>query len=227
MRVFAAEGWLSPRGSRQNSAQWRLPMNKKVIPLIIFASFSLLVGAPATFARAAAASSNADNSTTKAKHATRRVTDAEFAKLAAEGGLAEVKLGQLAENKGTSQAVKEFGKRMVIDHSTADDALKTATSSDKIALPDQISAKDEVVYDRLSKLSGTAFDRAYARDMVRDHVTDVAVFRREAASGREASIKSFATQTLPTLEDHLKQARQMLSSVSSEKNSLTTMKSHS
>jgi putative membrane protein len=81
-------------------------------------------------------------------------------------------------------------------------------------LPSDVDQKDQAVYDRLSKLSGAAFDRAYARDMVRDHVKDVAAFRLEAKNGTNASIRNFASQTLPALEDHLKDARKMLQSVS-------------
>lgn len=155
------------------------------------------------------------------------ISDTEFAKMAARGGLAEVKLGQLAEEKGTAQTVKDFGKRMVADHSKADDDLKTAASSDKIALPTEMSAKDQAAYDRLSKLSGEAFDRAYARDMVRDHSADVAEFRLESKGGKDAAIKDFAAQKLPTLEDHLKQAREMLRSTSATNSNTTKRSSHS
>jgi putative membrane protein len=105
--------------------------------------------------------------------------DAHFAKEAAQGGMAEVKLGQLAEEKGSSDSVKSFGKRMVDDHSKAGDKLKEVASRENITLPTDISAKDQATYDRLSKLNGAAFDRAYARDMVKDHETDVMAFKKE------------------------------------------------
>lgn len=198
-------------------------MNKTTSRLIVSAASALLIAAPATFARSGKtsggeSSTNATSTNTTSSHA---MADAQFAKNAADGGLTEVKLGQLAEDRGASQAVKDFGKRMVTDHSKADDALKNAASSDKITLPTEIEAKDESVYNRFSKLSGAAFDRAYARDMVRDHQADIAAFREEAKDGKDASIKSFASQTLPTLEDHLKQAREMLSGVSSANHSQT------
>jgi putative membrane protein len=144
---------------------------------------------------------------------TKPVTDAQFAKEAAEGGFAEVKMGQLAEQKGVSQEVKDFGKRMETDHSKADDLLKATASKDNLTLPSMMDAKDQATYDRLSKLSGEAFDRAYARDMVRDHRADIAAFRYEANDGKDASIKSFASDTLPTLETHLKLARTMYQEV--------------
>ena len=139
--------------------------------------------------------------------------DAHFAKEAAQGGMAEVKLGQLAEEKGSSDSVKSFGKRMVDDHSKAGDKLKEVASRESITLPTDISAKDQATYDRLSKLNGAWFDRAYARDMVKDHETDVAAFQKEANAGKDDSLKSFASETLPTLQDHLKQAKEMMKSV--------------
>jgi putative membrane protein len=135
--------------------------------------------------------------------------DNEFAKEAAQGGMAEVKLGQLAEEKGSSQAVKDFGKRMVEDHSAANEKLRTVASREKVSLPSEISKKDQKIYDQLSQLSGDAFDRAYAKDMVKDHQHDISAFKDEASNGENPAIKGFASETLPTLEDHLKMAREM------------------
>ena len=139
--------------------------------------------------------------------------DSRFAKEAAQGGMAEVKLGQLAQDKGSNDAVKSFGKRMVDDHSKAGDKLKEAASKENVTLPTDISAKDRAIYDRLSKLNGAAFDRAYAKDMVKDHQTDVAAFQKESNSGKSQSLKSFASDTLPTLQDHLKEAKEMMKTV--------------
>jgi putative membrane protein len=160
----------------------------------------------------------ASKSTTAAsatsKSSTRSATpDVHFAKEAARGGMAEVKLGQLAQEKGSSDMVKTFGKRMVDDHSKAGDKLKEVASHESITLPSDLSAKDQATYDRLSKLNGAAFDRAYARDMVKDHETDVAAFQKEANAGKNDSLKSFASETLPTLQDHLKQAKEMMKTV--------------
>jgi putative membrane protein len=136
-------------------------------------------------------------------------SDEDFAKDVAQGGLAEVKFGQLAADKGSSDAVKNFGKRMVEDHSKANDQLKEIASRENWKLPTELNKKNQRTYDRLSQLSGDAFDRAYARDMVRDHQSDIATFKLEANDGQNGAIKNFASQTLPTLEDHLKMAREM------------------
>jgi putative membrane protein len=155
--------------------------------------------------------SRAKNVATTAK--SRPPGDAHFATEAAQGGMAEVKLGQLAQEKGSNDSVKSFGQRMVDDHSKANDKLKEVASRESITLPNDLSAKDQATYDRLSKLNGAAFDRAYARDMVKDHETDVAAFQKEANGGKTDSLKSFASETLPTLQDHLKQAKEMMKNV--------------
>lgn len=164
-------------------------------------------------------------STAKTKTAATTMSDSDFAKAAAEGGFAEIRFGELAEDKAANQAVKDLAQRMVNDHTKADDSLKSAAAKDSISIPAKLNAKDQAAYSRLSQLSGAAFDRAYARDMVRDHETDIALFRHEADNGKDASIKGFAEQTLPTLEDHLKLARQALESVSPKASAKTAKKS--
>ncbi|HEX4002152.1 MAG TPA: DUF4142 domain-containing protein [Candidatus Acidoferrales bacterium] len=144
---------------------------------------------------------------------TNMVSDTDFARNAAAGGLAEVKMGELAQEKGSTDAVKDFGKKMVEDHTQANDKLKQVASQQNIKLPAKLDKHDQRVYDKLSQLSGQQFDRAYARDMVRDHKSDVAAFQQEANSGQNNQIKDFASQTLPTLQEHLKMAQQMQNQV--------------
>lgn len=142
-----------------------------------------------------------------------RTADDTFAMHAASGGMAEVKLGQLAQKNGSSEAVKNFGKRMVDDHSQANDKLKEVASKNNITLPTSLNSSDQATYNRLSKLSGSAFDKAYMKDMVMDHEKDVSEFKREANAGKNPQVKDFASQTLPTLEDHLKEAKSVNSEV--------------
>lgn len=177
-------------------------------------SCAFLCAGLTAFAARAASPSDSAKSTAKTTASATKLSDTDFAKAAAEGGVAEVKFGELAEDKASSKTVKDLAQRMVDDHTKADDSLKTAASKDNISIPAQMNAKDRATYAHLSELSGASFDRAYARDMVSDHETDIALFRHEANDGKDASIKSFAAQTLPTLEDHLKLARRALDSVS-------------
>lgn len=150
------------------------------------------------------------------------MTDTQFAREAAAGGMAEVELGQLAQQKGSSETVKNFGKKMVEDHSEANDKLKGIASEQKIRFAAGLSRQDQATYDRLSSLSGDAFDKAYARDMVSDHVKDVAAFKKEAATGKNDAIRKFALETVPTLETHLKMAREMSRSVGASMGSTPT-----
>lgn len=190
---------------------------------IAFAFAFAWAGLAAVSASASPANDNA-KPTAKTKTTATTMSDSEFAKTAAEGGFAEVRFGQLAEDKATNQSVKDLAQRMVDDHTKADDNLKTAASKENVAIPTQMDAKDQATYAKLSMLSGAAFDRDYARDMVRDHETDIAMFKREANGGKDASVKSFAAETLPTLEDHLKLARQALESVSPKASTKGTKK---
>ncbi|PYV50927.1 MAG: DUF305 domain-containing protein [Acidobacteria bacterium] len=133
--------------------------------------------------------------------------DRQFIKKAAQGGLAEVELGKLATEKAASPEVKQFGQRMVDDHGKANDQLKQVASQKGITVPEKLNAKDAATKARLEKLSGKAFDRAYMQDMVADHTKDVSEFRTESKSAKDPDVKSFASQTLPTLKDHLKEAK--------------------
>jgi putative membrane protein len=137
-----------------------------------------------------------------------RAADEAWVMKVAKGGMAEVELGKLASEKASNDAVKQFGQRMVTDHSKANDELKALADSKKITLPAEIAPEDKALRDRLMKLSGPAFDRAYMRAMVSDHVKDVGEFRRESKAGKDADVKAWAGKTLPTLEEHLKMARQ-------------------
>lgn len=139
-------------------------------------------------------------------------TDIKFAKKAAAGGMAEVEMGRLAQDKAESQDVKDFGKRMVDDHTQANDKLKNVASQENITLPSKMDAEDQQTYDRLSKLSGKPFEIAYMRDMVKDHTKDISEFQQEAKNGTDDKIKGFASDTLPTLQDHLKRAQQIRAS---------------
>ena len=133
--------------------------------------------------------------------------DEAFVMKVAKGGMAEVELGKLAAEKGSNDAVKKFGQRMADDHGKANDELATLAKSKNIAMPTEIGPSEKALRDRLTKLSGPAFDQAYMKAMVSDHVKDIAEFRTESRSGKDPDVKAWAARTLPTLEEHLKLAR--------------------
>ena len=142
--------------------------------------------------------------------------DNHFVMEAAQGSMAEVELGQLAADKASNAKVKEFGQRMVTDHGKAGEELKTLAASKNITLPTAIDAKQKATKDRLSKLSGAAFDRAYMADMVKDHQMDAAAFHKEATSGHDPEIKAWASKTGNMVDEHLKMARDIQKQVAAK-----------
>ncbi len=133
--------------------------------------------------------------------------DHQFVMNAAKGSMAEVELGKMAAEKGTSDEVKKFGRRMADDHGKASEELRTLAQNKHITLPTDLDPKDKALRDRLSKLSGPAFDRAYMQAMVSDHVKDVSEFSRTSRTAKDQDVKSWAAKTLPTLQEHLRMAR--------------------
>jgi putative membrane protein len=128
-------------------------------------------------------------------------------------GLAEIQLGKFAAQKAASNEVKQFGQRLVTDHSKANDELKSIASAKNIMLPAAVDAKHQAAYDRLSKLSGPAFDHAFMQDMVAAHRNAVKNFQDTSKNGKDAEVKAFAAKTLPTIEAHLKQAERVHTAV--------------
>ena len=146
-----------------------------------------------------------------------KVDDKKFVKDAAQGGMVEVELGKLATQKASSDSVKQFGQKMVDDHTKANEELKQVASKENIAIPDSIDSKHQSRIDKLSKLSGESFDKAYVKDQVKDHQSDVKDFQAEAQGGTDPNVKAFAAKTLPTLQEHLSMVKDLNKSKSSDK----------
>jgi putative membrane protein len=139
--------------------------------------------------------------------------DKMFADAAAKGGMMEVMAGKLAAMNAESAVVKSLGEMMVKDHSKANDELKKWAMTVGYTLPAAMDADQQKMYDDLKAKKGKDFDKAYTDLMVSDHKEDIAVFKKEASAGSEASLKSFAGNTLPTLEHHLMEAEKAKSAV--------------
>jgi len=158
-----------------------------------------------------------DTSATRSTTATTAVTstaplsksDQDFATKAAAGGMMEVDLGQLAASKATSNDVKDFGNRMVSDHGKAGDELKSLASQKGLTLPATPSAEETKTSTDLSKKNGAAFDKAYMSDMVKDHEKDAKEFEKASKNVKDPDLKSWATQTLTVVQDHLKMAKEI------------------
>lgn len=156
--------------------------------------------------------SNKANGTTEALSG----KDAKFIHAAAAGGQMEVALGKLAAEKATSDDVKKFGQRMVDDHSKANDKLMQLAQNKGVDLAKDKEKTDQKIQkasDRLSKQEGDAFDKAYMKMMVSDHQKDVKEFEKASNDAQDADVKAFASETLPTLQDHLKMAKEIQSNL--------------
>src|SRR5262249_24492302 len=116
---------------------------------------------------------------------------------------------RLASEKAASTEVRDFGRMLVDDHSKALDELKSLASKKSVTLPTEPTAEQKAAKARLSKLSGRAFDDAFAKAMIGDHDNAVKLFRNEHTSGTDSETKTWAGNTLPTLEKHREEARNL------------------
>lgn len=129
--------------------------------------------------------------------------DRNFIEEAAQGGMAEIEHAKLAAQRASHPQVKQFAQRMVADHTQAGDELKTIAGARGVTPPLTIDRKQQREKDKLGKLSGNAFDREYMKHMVDAHKRTVSLFEKQAKSGKDGDLKSFAIKTLPTLKEHL------------------------
>lgn len=138
-----------------------------------------------------------------------RVNDKRFIKDAAMGGLAEVEMGKLAVQKASNDSVKQFGQKLIDDHTKANAKLQAVASKANVQVPESLDSKHQSKVDKLSKLSGSAFDKAFVKEAVKDHEEDVRAFQQEAENGSMPRVKDFANSTLPTLQEHLEMAKNL------------------
>jgi putative membrane protein len=138
--------------------------------------------------------------------------DASFMQSAAEGGMSEVELGQLAQQKAFNPAVKDFGAMMVKDHTAANNKLKALAASEQVSLPDSPSLMQKASKTKLNMLSADRFDKSYVKGMIDDHKDDIKEFQKEISDGKDPQVKAFAAATLPTLQMHLQKIESIAAS---------------
>jgi putative membrane protein len=137
------------------------------------------------------------------------MADKDFILAAAQGGMTEVKLGELASRNGMRDDVKAFGQRMVKDHSAINDDLKALATQKDVTLPDSLDAKHQGMVDKMAALTGSEFDDAYIAGMIKDHKMDAKEFKAESDATKDADIKSFVDKSIPVVERHLKHIKAM------------------
>ena len=134
--------------------------------------------------------------------------DKKFAENAAKGGMMEVAMGREAASKAQNSDVKQFGNRMVTDHSKANNELKSIASKKGISLPVQ------------EPKTNFKTDKAYMDDMVSDHQKDLSEFEQEARNGSDPDLKAFAEKGAKMVSSHLSEARRIHKNLKFETSSL-------
>jgi len=150
----------------------------------------------------------------RANRASQPGADKTFVMKAAEGGMAEVQMAQLAQSKASNQAVKDMANRLYNDHNKANDNLKPIASKDNTTWPAAMDAKSQREYNKLQALSGADFDREYVNYQIKDHKDDITMFQHETDHGTNTDVKAWASENLPTLREHLSMAENALKQIS-------------
>jgi putative membrane protein len=133
--------------------------------------------------------------------------DRQFVSEAALGGMMEVQLGQLAQEKGQSDAVKQLGQTLANDHQQANQQLQSIAQAKQIDVPTSMDQSHQKSISQLQNRSGAGFDRAFIQEVIRHHQKDIAQFREQSTKTQDPALRDFTSSTLPTLEKHLQQAR--------------------
>jgi putative membrane protein len=135
--------------------------------------------------------------------------DKMFVSKAMQGSMAEVQLAQLTLQKSSNDQVKQFAQRMIDDHTKLNEQMKPVAQQLGVKPPDQVSKKDRKTMATLQGLSGSAYDQAYIKDMVKDHKQDLSEFQTEASSGQDQTVKDAANQGTKVIAQHLQMAQQL------------------
>jgi putative membrane protein len=135
--------------------------------------------------------------------------DNAFVSKALEGGMAEVQLGKLAVEKSSNEDIKQFGQKMVDDHTKLGDQMKQVAEQMNVKVPDSLSSKDKSTVAKLQALNGDSFDKAYIKDMVKDHKKDEKDFKSAANRATNPALKEAATQGAQVVGEHLQLIQQI------------------
>lgn len=136
-------------------------------------------------------------------------SDHDFVMKAAHGGMMEVEMARVALEKASSADVKQYAQRMIDDHTKANDELMRLASSKGITMPsdaDHMKMMDKSKSD-MSNMSGADFDKKYMAMQEKEHMKMLKLLEDEASKGGDADLKTFASNTIPTVREHLKMAQ--------------------
>jgi len=139
----------------------------------------------------------------------KEVPDKGFMMYAARDGIFHVEAGKLAVQRGSSEGVKKFGQHSIDHHTQLNDELMQLASKKGVTLPKKMGKKGREALDKLAKLSGPDFDKAYLETEIRDHSKDLSAFQKEAKEGKDPDVKAWAAKGVEAIEEHLKMARDL------------------
>lgn len=142
--------------------------------------------------------------------------DKKFMMEAAMGGKAEVAMARLALERSSSDSVKQYAQKMIDDHTKAGEELMQVATMKGITLPMEPDAKHKAMLAKMQGMSGAEFDSMYIKMAgVKDHEKMEKLFMSESTKGKDADTKGFAAKTLPTVQEHLRMAREMMTGMMS------------
>ena len=143
--------------------------------------------------------------------------DRQFIIDAAQGGMAEVSLGQMATQRATSDEVKQYAQRMVREHTQANQELLRLATQKGVTPPRDMGPKYQAAMEQLSQLPKENFDQAYMNEGgINGHLESQAVYQRQSQLGQDQELKAFAAKILPRVQDHLQRAQDMIGNSAGE-----------
>jgi putative membrane protein len=197
--------------NRDPTSAQEIPMKSRLVPLLALASGLSLATTACSGGGDTAAQADATATATPAAVDTAAPANhaAQFLSDAIQTNNAEIKFGQAAQDMGSTQAVKDFGKMLVDDHTKANEQATQLAKSMNVVVPSGVKPDDMAAYNMATSMSGAGFDKDFATDMVKGHQAAIDKFQQEADSSDPAPVTDFAKQTLPTLKKHLQTAQSL------------------
>jgi putative membrane protein len=189
----------------------RVPALVAAITLILLGSASAQIGNPAGMTPGTPETSpgvpvpNSSNT-----------EDRLFAMLVGAGGMAEVDFATLADKKAQNPRVKDFARRLIQDHSRANDELKRLAGQAGLPLPNELDPDHKMKRAELDKLSGGAFDLGYMQSQLVDHQKTATLMQWEIGSGQNGDLQRFAAAQLPAILAHLHMAQDILNELTGQ-----------
>lgn len=138
-----------------------------------------------------------------------KVPGMRFMTYAARDGIFHVEAGKLAVQRGSSEGVKKFGQHAIDHHTQINDELMQLASKKGVMLPKKMGKKEQEALDKIAKLSGPDFDKAYLEMEIKDHSKDLSIFQKEAKEGKDPDVRAWAAKIIPAIEEHLKMAHDL------------------